>query len=276
METTPCDEVNRISTVTPAIMRRAAPSAAPAPVADLHGRALFLDVDGTLLDIAARPDAIRVPAGLVTVLARLSDRLDGALALVSGRAIDELDSLFAPLQLPTAGLHGLEIRLPDGTRSSPAGEALAGPVRAEALAFAAGRPGVIVEDKRHTLAVHFRLAPDAEGAVDALARGWLATLGAGWEIQRGKAVVEIRPVGRDKGTALATLMRQAPFDGRVPLMVGDDLTDEHAFDMAATLGGHGVLVGHRQPSAARFRLPDPAAVRAWLADMAQPLQESRR
>lgn len=198
------------------------------------------------------------------LLQRARDHLDGALALLSGRALAELDRLFTPLRLPAAGLHGLQVRCPDGTLSAPDPDpALAG-VIAQAQALAATLPGLIVEDKQHTLALHYRLAPQAAAQVETQVRRWLDALGAGWRLQHGKAVVELRPAGRDKGAALAQLMRGSVFAGRQPIMIGDDLTDEHAFDMATQLGGFGVLVGPARDSSARARLRDPATVQAWL------------
>ncbi len=263
-----------IRTVLPIPSGRPA-AAAPAPPLDGDPQrlALFLDVDGTLLDIADRPGDITVPGGLVALLARLSERLGGALALLSGRPLAELDRLFAPLRLPAGGLHGLQLRFPDGTIPPTSGGRDLATIRAEAMALAAAIPGVLVEDKAYTLALHFRLAPQAEAKVDAVARAWLERLGPAWCLQRGKAVVEIRPTGGDKGTALALLMRDAAFRGRRPLMIGDDLTDEHAFSTAMDLGGQGVHVGHRVDSVAPLRLPDPAAVRHWLQALAHRLHE---
>lgn len=234
--------------------------------------ALFLDVDGTLLDIADRPQAVQVPGDLVAVLSALHDHLQGALALLSGRGLDELDRLFDPLRLPAAGLHGLEIRWPDGRTSSPATAPELSAILAQAHALAKSLPGIVIEDKRHTFAVHYRLVPHLQDRVQAEAQRWLTQLGSGWELQPGKAVVELRPAGRDKGDALLQLMRHAPFTRRQPWMVGDDLTDEHAFAMASQMGGTGVLVGERAGSVARWRLADPSAVRAWLAALVDGLQ----
>lgn len=258
----------------------ASPACPDASTADLPGIdidprriALFLDVDGTLLDIVDRPDQVSVPTTLVPLLERTRDRLGGALALLSGRALAELDRLFAPLCLPAGGLHGLQIRCADGRVSAPQADPALPGVLARAQAMATTLPGLVIEDKQHTLALHYRLAPQAAKQVQAQAQRWLDELGAGWTLQHGKAVVELRPAGCDKGAALAQLMHGKAFAGRQPVMIGDDLTDEHAFAMAARLGGFGMLVGPARDSSARFRLPDPASVHGWLADLAQWQQE---
>jgi trehalose 6-phosphate phosphatase len=242
----------------------AARSAPPAPAGDW---ALFLDVDGCLLDFAAAPDDVRVPEGLVDAIAAWARRLDGAVALVSGRSLDTLDALFPALRgLPAAGLHGLERRDGRGHRQAPpAPPAALADIAAEARRIAEGYPGAIVETKGPNLALHWRQAPQAAQALRALASAALPRL-PGYRLQAGDHVVELRPGGDvDKGSAILAFLAEAPFRGRVPVFLGDDLTDERGFAAINARGGISVLVGDRADSAARHALRDPAAVRAWLA-----------
>jgi len=236
----------------------------PTPAGDW---ALFLDVDGCLLDFAAAPDDVRVPEGLVDAIAAWAQRLDGAVALVSGRSLDTLDALFPALHgLPAAGLHGLERRDANGNRQPPPSPppALAD-IAEEARRVADGYPGAIVETKGPNLALHWRQAPQAVQALRALASAAIPRL-PGYRLQAGDHVVELRPGGdADKGGAILAFLADAPFRGRVPVFLGDDLTDERGFAAVNARGGVSVLVGDRADSAARYALPDPAAVRAWLA-----------
>lgn len=230
--------------------------------------ALFLDVDGTLLDFAPTPDAVHLPDGALPVIARLSEKLKGALALVSGRPLRELDQLFAPLTLPGAGMHGQELRgAPSLAQTKPlmAMQVL----RAEAARLAERVPGIVIEDKGTNLALHWRKAPEAGDQVRALAQSHIDRL-PGYRLQPGDHVVELVPTDVDKGRALRTLMGQPAFSGRTPVFVGDDLTDEYGFAAANALGGWSVLVGDRSNSHAIHHLADTAAVHAWLrrnADM---------
>lgn len=235
----------------------------------ISGLALFLDVDGCLIDLAERPEDVVVPAGLIGDLDRLSARIGGALALVSGRAIADLDRLFAPLSLPAAGQHGLE------WRAAPAGPVERIPVDravldrlSDALAgFAAGRPGLRVEPKGAAVAIHYRQAPALGPDVIAFARD--LTAGApGWHALAGKMVVELKPDGVDKGAAVDRFLALPPFAGRRPLAAGDDVTDEDAFAAALRQDGIALQVGDREPTVANRRLPDPAAMRAWIAHRA--------
>jgi trehalose 6-phosphate phosphatase len=250
-----------------------APSAAaehdvpPPPRADVAPLALFVDVDGTLLDFAARPDAVVVDAALPATLQRLKRRLSGALAPVSGRPLREVDALLG-LDGAAAGLHGAELRASDGF-------ALEAPIASERLdaarrqaARAASIPGVLVEDKRNALALHYRAVPDAELDVRRIASAMLDAAGDGYELLHGAFVFELKPSNVDKGTAVAALMRVAPFAGRAPWVIGDDVTDEDAFAEANARGGVSIIVGSRRPTAARYGLPGPAAARDWLAALA--------
>jgi trehalose 6-phosphate phosphatase len=238
------------------------PGAPPVPAAHW---ALFLDIDGTLLTHAETPDAVYVDDALRRLLERLHARSDGALALVSGRSIDDVDALFAPLVLPVAGQHGVEWRDAAGrVHRLPFPEEHLRQVAQRFAAFKARHPGIVFEDKGHNLALHYRLAPQLEREVRTLVEHAVADLGADFELQAGKMVCELKPGGHDKGTAIASFMSAAPFAGRTPVFIGDDLTDEYGFATVQRLGGHAVKVGAGE-SAADWRLPDVEAVRAWLA-----------
>ncbi|WP_291191461.1 trehalose-phosphatase [Dokdonella sp.] len=241
----------------------------PPPQAQPADVALFLDLDGTLLDFAARPDAVVVEDGLRTRLRRLRTALGGALALLSGRSLQQIDALLGLPEAAAAGLHGAELRRANGRVSQlrPEAERLEA-LRDRARAIAAALPGVLLEDKGVAFALHYRNVPDAAPEVERAAHELLRFGGAGFELQAGNRVVELKPAGVDKGVALAALMLEAPFAGRVPWMLGDDLTDEHAFARVEELGGVSILVGERRPTRARHALADPAAARAWLAALA--------
>ena len=247
------------------------PLPAPPPIAP--DWAVFLDVDGCLLDFAVAPDAVLVTDELRDVLSRLHAALGGALALVSGRPLAQLDALFAPLRLPAAGLHGLQRRdhgHGDANDDVPPALALIGQ-RARALA---GKfPGAVIEDKGAALAFHWRGAGAGAGAGEALrqyAESVLIDL-PGYRLQPGKQVIELRPDGAHKGSAIDHMMTQPPFAGRTPVLFGDDLTDEAGFVAVAAAGGHGVIVGDRRPTAAGFAVDNPAAVHAWLQGAAHVL-----
>ena len=236
----------------------------PRPPAPADDWALFLDVDGCLLDLAESPDAVRVAPRLREVLPALAQRLGGAVALVSGRPLDGLDALFAPMRFTGAGLHGLE-RRNGATRSPPPGKPAAlDAVRGEAEGVAAGFPGALVEDKGVALGLHWRGAPEAMDALRHFAEAALPRL-PGYRLQHGHQVVELRPADGDKGRAIEALLQEEPFRGRVPVFAGDDVTDESGFAVVNARAGISVLVGDREPSAAHFGLRSPGAVRRWLS-----------
>ncbi len=238
-------------------------SISPPPALD-PACALFLDVDGTLVGFAAQPEDVRLPPQVRDWIARIGERLGGAVALVSGRPLAQLDQLFAPLRLPAAGLHGAQLRRTDDDAPADADPAhWLHDLHVQAMRLAHAHPGVRVEAKGQALALHWRNAPDAAAAVEAFARAQLPRL-PGVRLQPGNHVVELVTAGHDKGTAVSTLMRAPPFAGRRPVFVGDDLTDEYGFAAATRLGGYGILVGDRSPSQARHALPDVAAMHAWL------------
>jgi len=239
--------------------------AIPLPSANLRDIAVLLDIDGTILDIAPTPGAVIVPASLRETLARLSRETGGALALVSGRSLGDIDLLFAPLRLPAIGGHGAEFRLsPHDERETEQAHPLDGGLRDRLAELAVGSPGILVEDKGYSLAVHYRLAPEQEGRV----KRAVAAIRADWpeepiEVLPGKSVVEIKPAGFHKGAAIRELMRHKPFSGRRPIFVGDDTTDESAFAVMPEFDGMGYSVGRRLPGTAHC-FAAPSDVRRWL------------
>lgn len=233
----------------------------PEPGADW---AWFLDLDGTLIDIAPTPSAISVPVELPPLLARLSESADSALALVSGRSLDTLLQLVAPFDPPAAGLHGLEWRDSAGTiRRSEVPPGL-DVIRNRLACLAHDTPGLLMEDKGLGVALHYRQAPAlAEAALHAVQSAVADQ--PGYTVLTGKMVYEVKPAGIDKGTALRAFMAHAPFAGRRPVFVGDDATDEYGFAAANDLGGLSVLVGPLRETQARHHLPDIDSCHAWLA-----------
>jgi trehalose 6-phosphate phosphatase len=234
----------------------------PPPPDMLTGAALFLDFDGTLVELADTPSAIEVTPALEGLLKRLGRRLDGRLAILSGRSLADLDRYIDCHHMFVSGSHGIERRHPGELPmplNAPSGlEA----TRTAVTRFAEGRRGLLVEHKPAGVALHYRLAPEEEAGARALMNALAEE--HGMIVQRGNQVVELRPRGADKGDALRAIMAEPAFHGARPVFVGDDLTDEHGFEAAAALGGAGILVGPDRPTAARFRLADVAAVSDWL------------
>jgi trehalose 6-phosphate phosphatase len=254
-----------MSTATPAIACAPHDPLPPPPLPDASARwAIFLDVDGTLLDFADDPLAVRPDAALLGLLHALHRRLDGALALVSGRELIDLDRLFAASHWAAAGLHGLQLRHADGSRRdfavAPAQQAH---MRDAAHTLAARFDGVQLEDKHAAIALHCRRAPAQLPALHEAAIAVMTHL-PGYELQPGNLVLEFKPAGMDKGRAVLELLQRAPFAGRRPVYLGDDLTDEHAFASINARHGLSVRIGMREPSLAAFTLPGPAAAEAWL------------
>lgn len=226
--------------------------------------AFFLDVDGTLLDIADTPDAVRVDTALLDLIGRLHRASGGAMALVSGRSLSDQEGLLGMPRLPMAGQHGLERRDAAGRLWIHAAPPAAKCAIKEALAPVLARhPGLLLEDKGLTLALHYRLAPHLAAYAHRLMTRLLRNTDEELEIQKGKRVVEVKPAGIDKGTAVAEYMAESPFQGRYPVFIGDDLNDEHGFAEVNKLGGTSIKVG-KGSSCARFRLSNVAAVRRWL------------
>jgi len=248
----------------------------PDPASQAHGLpdkidslAVFLDIDGTLLDIADTPDGITVPPGLPEALARLARRLGGAVALVTGRSVATVDRLFPGVPVAVNGLHGAEWRDAGGRVFGPGITAGFAAAKHRLREQAVHWPGVIFEDKGAAFAAHYRLAPASESQVRRLMQALSESVGDGWKLQQGKAVVELRPRGRDKGDALMQTMEDKAFAGRLPLAIGDDVTDEAMFAAANRLGGLSVRVGgDLGQSLARARVETPAEVRAWIERVA--------
>ncbi|HEX7814287.1 trehalose-phosphatase [Dyella sp.] len=223
-----------------------------------------MDVDGSLIDFVDRPDQVQVGQDLLDILHRACGALGGALALVSGRPIEDLMRLFHQPAWAMAGIHGLQLRHADGARRDiELDHAERQRLRHAADALASQIPGIVVEDKGIAVALHDRRSDPAmpllSEAVDAL----LLEL-PDYEAQPGHRVIEIKPAGMDKGRAVAELLQRAPFQGRVPVYVGDDFTDEHGFATANLENGISVRVGSREPTLAQYTLAGPAAVQAWL------------
>ncbi len=230
--------------------------------------ALLLDIDGTLLDLAPTPREVWVPPGLATTLNGLLEKTSGALALVSGRSLNDIDLIFAPALFPAVGGHGAEMRLSGG---SEAVAAQAPPMDKELkqrlAAIAQLSPGILLEDKGYSLALHYRLAPHAEKAIYeavSLIRDDLRD--ARIEILPGKCVCEIKPSGFSKASGVIELMSHPPFKGRRPVFIGDDVTDESVFAIMPDFGGLSISVGRRAPGVAH-QFGRPEQVRAWLAGL---------
>lgn len=252
------------------------PLATPAPLAPLPSRpalpaigprtALFLDFDGTLVDIAGQPEAVQIPPGLVALLAQLAAALDGALALVSGRPLADLDHFLAPLRLPTAAEHGAQCRQPAGQIVTLAAPDLREVIRL-GTALAARHPGLRVEVKTAAVALHYRHAPELQALVLQVMTEAAASA-PGLELLHGKCVVEVKPAGISKGSAIEAFMAAPPFAGRLPLFAGDDVTDEAGLGAVQRLGGQGIKVGDGA-SLANYRCDSPAALRQWLLAASQ-------
>lgn len=232
----------------------------PAPPGDRF--ALFLDFDGTLVDIAPTPDAVKVEPWLPAALTSLRATLGGALAIVTGRTVAALDEFLPGLRIDACGLHGLERRIGGELIDAEGLPDLSVQIDALRRRFAS-RPGVIVEDKRIGVALHWRLAPDAEAEASSALAELAERLGHGYRIQDGKAVREIVPAGAGKGTGIEAAMRHPPYAGRQPAFAGDDRTDESGFVAVNALGGVSVKIGSG-PTEARHRLGTPTEFRARL------------
>ena len=228
------------------------------------GMAFFLDVDGTLVEFADRPHEVRIDEDLGRLLTELHSAAGGALALISGRSVSDVDRLFASRRFCIAGQHGAERRDAAGmvhrhglplARLRSAGDML--------RRFSAAHPALVLEDKGMNLALHYRLAPHLASNVQGAVQDIVKDLGEDFEVQEGKMVFEIKPSGKDKGTAIAEFVKEKPFRNRIPVFIGDDDTDEYGFRIVNRLGGHSVKVG-RGSTTARWRLADASAVRAWL------------
>ncbi|WP_448663259.1 trehalose-phosphatase [Sphingomonas sp. CJ20] len=253
-------------------MRRGSPistqpitALATPPVALLDGASLFLDFDGTLVDLIDRPDQVTADPQLRELLSGLHARLGGRLAVISGRSLAQLDAMLGPIahEIGLAGSHGTEHRW-RGLMAQPDRPAALDLATGRFHGFAARNAGVLVEEKSYGVALHYRARPQAEPDALHLAR----ELAGDHDllVQEGKMMVELRVPGGDKGTAIARMMEHAPMAGTRPVFLGDDWTDEPGFAAVEKLGGAGVLVGAERATAAHYHLGNPAAVRAWLAE----------
>lgn len=245
-------------------------SSEPSPPTDvdLASTALLLDVDGTLLDIAPTPDAVVVPPTLRQILGDLIGRSHGSLAFVSGRTIDTLDRLFAPLIAPAIGGHGAEMRIaPDAPIEKTARVVLPKALRDRLYELIDADARLLLEDKSHSIALHYRLAPEQEKFLKSAVREIVAGApDADVEFLFGKYVIDIKPRRFSKGSAVRELMRHAPFAGRTPLFIGDDTTDESVFAILPSLNGSGYSVG-RPIAGTHGTFGTSQDVRTWLTEI---------
>ena len=231
--------------------------------------ALFLDFDGCIVDIAPTPEAVEVPDCLPSLLVALREALDGAVAIVSGRPIAQIDGFLGTAVPAVAGLHGLERRTADGVIVRPPlpGDELHG-VRALLKEFAAAHPGVLVEDKTYTVALHYRLAPSLRDACRTVLNAALEDAPQGWQVIEGKFVFEIRPREPNKGTVIEAFMGEAPFLGRTPVFCGDDITDEDGFRVVNARGGVSIRVGKGAATRATAQVDTVGELLDWLTRVA--------
>ena len=242
----------------------------PSLPADLDQFAVLLDVDGTILDLAPTPREVFVSHELRGTLSRLWRRTDGAVAFVSGRPVSELDLIFSPLQLPAIGGHGAELRVAQGAApEAPRLPPLDPSVKRQFAAIAEAGPGIILEDKGYSLALHYRLAPEKEGMVRAAAAKLCAGLRApSIELLPGKFVIEIKQTGFSKATAVRELMTYPPFAERRPIFIGDDVTDLGVFEVLPDFDGIGISVGRNVPGVESC-FEQPTDVRHWLEQISR-------
>lgn len=237
----------------------------PAPPSRLERISLFLDLDGVLAEFASTPDGVVPVSRRTEALRAIQTRLNGRVAIVSGRTVAEIDRITDNVIASASGVHGLERRRADGTFLRAEASKSLRAVIAAFEAFARAHPGVVVEDKGVSAGLHFRGAPDAAQDAESLARRLADEHGL--MLQPGHMVLELKTPGASKGTALTAFMQEAPFAGGVPVMLGDDQTDEDGFRAATNLGGFGVLVGPPRATAARYSLTGVTAVLDWLEQL---------
>ena len=242
-------------------------------VADLRQCALLLDIDGTILDLAPAPQEVWVPAELRNTLSRLENLTGGALALVSGRSLHDIDLIFSPLQLAAVGGHGAELRVVPGGEAVTRARELNPVLKRKLATLTELGPGILAEDKGYSLALHYRLAPDKGDALRAAIQDICATAPPGSvEILPGKLVFEIKMTGINKAGAVRELMKYPPFKGRKPIFIGDDTTDEPVFPIFSQFGGLGFSVG-RVVADVNGHFEKPELVRAWLSRIANKSQD---
>jgi trehalose 6-phosphate phosphatase len=226
--------------------------------------ALFLDVDGTLLDIEDHPAGVRANPALVTLLARLAGALGGALSLVSGRTVADIDRIFAPTRFAAAGAHGAELRLHPEDPVACTESSLPASILERMRTFAENEPGLLLEEKRGGVSLHYRRAPQLEEACKAFVQSLLPEIDRDFRVIAGKMVLELAPLEHNKGAAISEMMQRDPFAGRHAVFVGDDVTDEDGFRAVKALQGVTIRVGGNHDSEAEYSLADVAAVRRWL------------
>src|SRR3954447_5193751 len=246
-----------------------APETVPVPrslVPHLSETAILLDIDGTLLDLMPTPREVWVPPGLAKTLNRLLARTNGALALVSGHSLNDIDLIFAPEQFPAVGGHGAEMRISwDSEAVATHAPPMDKELKRRLATIAKLSPGILLEDKGYSLALHYRLAPHAEKAIYEAVSLIRADLpNAPIEVMPGKCVCEIKHSGFNKATGVLELMTHEPFKGRRPIFIGDDVTDESVFAIMPDLGGLAFSVGRRAKGVANH-FDEPRDVREWLA-----------
>lgn len=242
---------------------------------DPNAVALFLDVDGTLLEIMNNPADVSADANLVGLLEACFKSLGGAMALVSGRSVAEVDRMFAPASFPVAGAHGAELRIDGGKIVTVAHDPLPEDALAPIQELAAAHEGLLLEHKRGGVSLHYRRAPELESECRELVTRVMAEIGDAFRLIAGKMVFEIAPGAYDKGAAIRTFLENPPFTGRIPVFLGDDVTDEDGFRVVNELAGMSIRIGDIERSAARYRLDNVAAVRPWLdrALLVRPQQQ---
>ena len=232
--------------------------------------AILLDIDGTILDVAATPQSVVVPASLLHTLVKLHARTAGALALISGRLIENIDELFAPLKLPCVGGHGVEMRVSGSAPLQKQHAELSPLLKKQVTAAVTVDPRIIIEDKGSSLAVHYRLAPGQGPSIKNKIAAILDRVSPErLEMLCGKAVIEVKPLSFNKGVAVRELMKGPPFAQRIPFFVGDDVTDESVFAALPALGGHGYSVG-REVAGVEGNFGSPQDVRDWLRGLCEP------
>lgn len=233
--------------------------------------ALFLDVDGTLLEIAETPQAVRVPEKIKQLLINVSVHLDGAIALVSGRSLEDIDRLFAPLRPCASAVHGCERRDALGcVIRPPLDRHRLDSARDQLTQFVDRNPGLLLEDKGFGLALHFRRVPHLSADVHGVMKALRERVGSDFVLQAGKCVFELRPAAWSKGTSIAEFMNQPPFRGRTPVFVGDDLTDEEGFAVVNAMNGVSIRVGELATTLARHHLGSVSDVIGWLESVPSP------
>jgi len=232
--------------------------------------AFFLDFDGTLADIAPQPDQVSVEPELLQTLQRLQTECGGAIAIISGRAIATIDHYLHPLKAAIAGIHGAEFRLADGElERTPVSEQELTRAKEAARGFATQHPGVLFEDKAISFSLHFRQADQFEPQVEAFMAKLVPAQLSSYELQRGKKVIEAKPLGCNKGEAIRKFMALPPFAGKRPVYAGDDVTDEDGFAVVNALGGLSVKIGEGDTQAL-LRLKSPTALKSWLQSLLKP------